>query len=195
MVVSLWYRAPELLVKAIYYDFAIDVWSIGCIFSELIDARVLYIGRSELDQIMTVFADWSLRAKIRNRADFDKRLEEHWPDINGLGRVGQLGGVTSLFVPWVADRLPDLSIGLDGEEYDSHSHLARVGNHQVFRKSVEQENRGLSFGPGDVKANSGKRLLYGLLELNPNLRPSCAVALNNAFLKNKCQPVYLPWCS
>ena len=35
-VVTLWYRAPELLLGSQYYSMAVDVWSIGCIFAEIV---------------------------------------------------------------------------------------------------------------------------------------------------------------
>lgn len=35
-VVTLWYRAPELLLGSKEYSYSIDIWSIGCIFVELI---------------------------------------------------------------------------------------------------------------------------------------------------------------
>jgi cyclin-dependent kinase 2 len=38
--VTLWYRAPELLLYCPYYTTAIDVWSLGCVFAELLMAHV-----------------------------------------------------------------------------------------------------------------------------------------------------------
>jgi len=54
-VVTLWYRAPELLLGQKLYTPAIDVWSLGCIFAELIAKEPLLPGRSELDQIDKIF--------------------------------------------------------------------------------------------------------------------------------------------
>uniref|UniRef100_A0A6B2LAK9 [RNA-polymerase]-subunit kinase n=1 Tax=Arcella intermedia TaxID=1963864 RepID=A0A6B2LAK9_9EUKA len=55
-VVTRWYRAPELLMGARYYGKAIDMWSVGCIFAELM-LRVPYFGGSdELDQLKRIFA-------------------------------------------------------------------------------------------------------------------------------------------
>jgi len=42
VVVTLWYRAPELLLGARHYSPAIDVWSAGCLFAELIRLRPLF---------------------------------------------------------------------------------------------------------------------------------------------------------
>jgi len=54
-VVTLWYRAPELLLGTKTYTTAIDMWSVGCIFAELITKEPLFPGRSELDQLDKVF--------------------------------------------------------------------------------------------------------------------------------------------
>lgn len=35
-VVTLWYRAPELLLEFRNYGFGVDMWSMGCVFCELI---------------------------------------------------------------------------------------------------------------------------------------------------------------
>jgi serine/threonine protein kinase len=54
-VVSLWYRAPELLLGSETYTTAIDVWSIGCVVSELLAHRNLMDGDNELDQLSKIF--------------------------------------------------------------------------------------------------------------------------------------------
>jgi len=41
-VATRWYRAPELLYGARYYTSAIDIWSIGCIFGEMLNASPLF---------------------------------------------------------------------------------------------------------------------------------------------------------
>ena len=53
-VVSLWYRAPELLLKATNYSTAIDVWSGGCIFAEMILMSPLFEGNSEINQLSLI---------------------------------------------------------------------------------------------------------------------------------------------
>lgn len=54
LVVTLWYRAPELLLGAENYDRAIDMWSIGCIFGELLTKVPLLQGKNEVDQLTKV---------------------------------------------------------------------------------------------------------------------------------------------
>lgn len=36
-VVTLWYRAPEILLGSKFYSTAVDIWSIGCIFAEMVE--------------------------------------------------------------------------------------------------------------------------------------------------------------
>mmetsp|Transcript_46969 Transcript_46969/g.117694 ORF Transcript_46969/g.117694 Transcript_46969/m.117694 type:complete len:322 (-) Transcript_46969:4571-5536(-) len=55
-VVTLWYRAPEILLGQVFYKTAVDVWSIGCIFGELILNDVLFPGKTELDQLSKIFS-------------------------------------------------------------------------------------------------------------------------------------------
>jgi cell division cycle 2-like len=54
LVVTLWYRAPELLLGTKEYGTEIDIWSIGCIFGELCLMEPLLQGKSEIDQLAKV---------------------------------------------------------------------------------------------------------------------------------------------
>ncbi|XP_071103977.1 cyclin-dependent kinase 2-like isoform X1 [Haliotis cracherodii] len=54
-VVTLWYRAPEILLGSRFYSTPVDVWSLGCIFAEMITRRALFPGDSEIDQLFRVF--------------------------------------------------------------------------------------------------------------------------------------------
>jgi len=54
-VVTLWYRAPELLLGANRYSTAVDVWSVGCIFAEMATGMPLFPGRSDIDQLFKIF--------------------------------------------------------------------------------------------------------------------------------------------
>ncbi|KIW14771.1 hypothetical protein PV08_07556 [Exophiala spinifera] len=56
LVVTLWYRAPELLLGAEEYDFEIDIWSVGCIFAEFLTREPLFQGNTEVDQLSRIFA-------------------------------------------------------------------------------------------------------------------------------------------
>jgi cyclin-dependent kinase 2 len=53
--VTLWYRAPEILLGQKVYSTAVDIWSIGCIFFEMAHKRPLFYGDSEIGQIFKIF--------------------------------------------------------------------------------------------------------------------------------------------
>nr|AZA07816.1 cyclin-dependent kinase G2L [Vaccinium corymbosum] len=55
LVVTLWYRAPELLLGAKQYSTAIDMWSLGCIMAELLLKAPLFNGKTEFDQLDKIF--------------------------------------------------------------------------------------------------------------------------------------------
>ena len=50
-VVTLWYRAPELLLGSTMHSSAVDMWASGCILGELLAHHPLLPGRSEIQQI------------------------------------------------------------------------------------------------------------------------------------------------
>ncbi|KAM5568148.1 cyclin-dependent kinase G-2 [Rosa sericea] len=55
LVVTLWYRAPELLLGAREYSTAIDMWSLGCIMAELLSKEPLFNGKTEFEQLDKIF--------------------------------------------------------------------------------------------------------------------------------------------
>ncbi|KAL6519977.1 Cyclin-dependent kinase E-1 [Orobanche hederae] len=63
VVVTIWYRAPELLLGARHYTSAVDMWAMGCIFAELLTLKPLFQGQEvkgtpnpfQLDQLDKIF--------------------------------------------------------------------------------------------------------------------------------------------
>ena|SRR5258708_522304 len=66
VVVTIWYRAPELLMGSKHYTKAVDDWAIGCIFAELLSLRPIFKGEEakleakknvpfQKDQVMKIF--------------------------------------------------------------------------------------------------------------------------------------------
>jgi cyclin-dependent kinase 2 len=54
-VITLWYRAPEILLGCQAYSIPVDIWSTGCIFAEMVKKRPLFRGDSEIDQLHKIF--------------------------------------------------------------------------------------------------------------------------------------------
>jgi len=55
-VVTLWYRAPEVLLGSQNYSKPIDIWSIGCVFAEMKTGVPLFPGKNAKDQIRVIFS-------------------------------------------------------------------------------------------------------------------------------------------
>jgi len=78
-VITRWYRPPELLFGARYYSTAVDMWSVGCIFAELMLRTPYLPGESDMDQLKTIF-----------RA-LGTPTEEEWPGHTKLPDYVSLG--------------------------------------------------------------------------------------------------------
>lgn len=55
VVVTLWYRAPEVLLGAPDYGWPVDMWSVGCIMGELLLGTPLFAGRTEVEMLGKIF--------------------------------------------------------------------------------------------------------------------------------------------
>lgn len=71
-VVTLWYRAPEVLLGGRQYSTPVDVWSVGCIFCEMLTSKPLFPGDSEIDQLFRIFRQ------------LGTPTESEWPGVTTL---------------------------------------------------------------------------------------------------------------
>ena len=71
-VVTLWYRAPEILLGAKVYALPVDVWSIGVILAEMVTKRPLLPGDCEVDELFKIFRMLGTPS------------EETWPGVTSL---------------------------------------------------------------------------------------------------------------
>ncbi|KAI8811258.1 kinase-like domain-containing protein [Cladochytrium replicatum] len=55
-VATRWYRAPEIMLSFKAYTKAIDMWSVGCIFAELLGSRPLFKGKDYVDQLNQILS-------------------------------------------------------------------------------------------------------------------------------------------
>jgi len=55
IAVTLWYRAPELLLGIKEYSTPIDIWSVGCIFAEILTLKPFFTGKSEIELLNRIF--------------------------------------------------------------------------------------------------------------------------------------------
>mmetsp|Transcript_24425 Transcript_24425/g.58222 ORF Transcript_24425/g.58222 Transcript_24425/m.58222 type:complete len:301 (+) Transcript_24425:1000-1902(+) len=96
-VVTLWYRAPEILLGAKCYSTPIDIWSVGCILAEMLVGKPIFCGESEIEQLLAIFKilgtpdnkNWPGVQNLRDWHDFPKwfknKLEKNFDQIQSDG--------------------------------------------------------------------------------------------------------------
>ncbi|XP_028841722.1 cyclin-dependent kinase 4 [Denticeps clupeoides] len=87
-VVTLWYRAPEVLLRSIYMS-SVDIWSAGCIFAELYLLRPLFRGFTETQQLKKIFEVIGLPRKEEWPEESPVRYPAEWGG-SSTGAVGQV---------------------------------------------------------------------------------------------------------
>jgi len=116
-VVTLWYRAPEVLLGKKQYALPVDIWSIGCIFAEMVTFSPLFPGDCEIDQIFNIFRilgtpDDSMWNGVENLPDYKstypkwkpKPLTQAVPKITHLDQQG-IDLLSQMLVYDPADRI------------------------------------------------------------------------------------------
>jgi serine/threonine protein kinase len=94
-VVTLWYRAPEILLGDKHYSPSVDIWSLGAIFAEMASKRPLFPGDSEIDELYKIF-------RLLGTPN-----EHTWPGVT------QLPDFTPVFPQWKAQPLSSHCSALD----------------------------------------------------------------------------------
>jgi len=87
VVVTLWYRSPEVLM-GLSYATPVDMWSCGCIFAELFLRKSLFPGQYEMDQLSKIFEvigtpseeEWPEKAAL-SRSNFNEFPAKSWKDL------------------------------------------------------------------------------------------------------------------
>ena len=111
-VVTLWYRAPEILLGARHYSTPVDAWSIGCIFAEMINQAPLFPGDSEIDQLFRIF-------RVLGTPDDDT-----WPSVTTLPDY------KAQFPKWRRKEWRDIAPALDEDGVDLLRRLLRYAPHE-----------------------------------------------------------------
>lgn len=83
VVVTLWYRAPEVLLHRSYHS-GVDLWGCGCIVAELLNNQPLFMGNGEISQLRTIFdtrglppeSDWPSESNISRQSFLPEQRRE-----------------------------------------------------------------------------------------------------------------------
>ncbi|GMR47228.1 hypothetical protein PMAYCL1PPCAC_17423, partial [Pristionchus mayeri] len=110
IVVTLWYRSPELLLGIEKYSTGVDMWSVGCLMAEFITLQPLFNGRSEIEQIKKIFMElgtpservWKGYDSLRGLKEFNpphypsNQLRERFPREDPIGEWIQTSQLVSI---------------------------------------------------------------------------------------------------
>ncbi|NXG65041.1 CDK3 kinase, partial [Hemiprocne comata] len=129
-VVTLWYRAPEILLRCKHYSTAVDIWSIGCIFAEMVTRKVLFPGDCEIDQLFRIFRTLGTPTEVT------------WPGVT------QLPDYKKEFPHWARREMKDIvpNLDQDGRDlleqlllYDPSRRISAKAalDHRCFRRSPQ----------------------------------------------------------
>ncbi|XP_062217017.1 cell division control protein 2 homolog isoform X2 [Phragmites australis] len=122
-VVTLWYRAPEILLGSRQYSTPVDVWSVGCIFAEMVNQKPLFPGDSEIDELFKIF-------RVLGTPN-----EQTWPGVSSLPDF------KSAFPKWQAQDLAAVVPNLEPAGLDLLSKMLRYEPNKriTARQALEHE--------------------------------------------------------
>jgi serine/threonine protein kinase len=106
-VVTLWYRAPEILLGQQRYSTPVDMWSVGCIFAELVTKRPLFPGDCEIDELFRIFRT------------LGTPCDEVWPGVTSLPDY------KTTFGQWKPQDMASIVPGLDALGLDLLSKMLK----------------------------------------------------------------------
>ena len=100
-VITRWYRPPELLMGARFYSGAVDIWSVGMVFAELILRSPFLPGESDYKQLELICdgvglpseAVWPGVSKLEGFMQFDKPGEARRDKNYFMSRFGTAGPI------------------------------------------------------------------------------------------------------
>ena len=156
MVVTLWYRAPELLLATKTYTAAIDMWSVGCIFAELISKEPLLPGRSELDQLDKMF-------KLLGTPN-----EKIWPGLSDLPNAKKLNFSHQPYnslrqkFPYITEACYDLLNSMLTYDPKKRITASQALEHNYFKESPRMKD--IDLMPTWPASHEGKKKKNGSLD-------------------------------
>lgn len=107
--VTLWYRSPDIIMGSVNYGLPCDMWSVGCVFAEMIAGQPLFCGRTDQDQILRMFRF------------FGTPTAHEWPSMHRypntklmLERPGFEREFNSTFDNWIAEHNAVEKVGPEG---------------------------------------------------------------------------------
>nr|BAM13294.1 MAP kinase 5 [Oryza punctata] len=172
-VVTRWYRAPELLLNSTDYSAAIDVWSVGCIFMELINRQPLFPGRDHMHQMRLITevigtpTDDEL-GFIRN--EDARKYMRHLPQYPRRTFASMFPRVQPAALDLIERMLTFNPLQrITVEEALDHPYLERL--HDIADEPICLEPFSFDFEQQALNEDQMKQLIFNeTIEMNPNFR-------------------------
>ncbi|WOL14844.1 hypothetical protein Cni_G23625 [Canna indica] len=170
-VVTRWYRAPELLLNSTDYTAAIDVWSVGCIFMELMNRQPLFPGRDHMHQmrLITELIGTPTDAELGFIRNEDaKRYMRHLPQYPRKSFAGLYPHINPVAIDLIEKMLTfDPTKRVTVEEALAHSYLERL--HDIADEPICMEPFSFDFEQQPLTEEQMKELIYKeALAFNPD---------------------------
>jgi cyclin-dependent kinase 8/11 len=180
VVVTIWYRAPELILGSHHYTPAIDLWAVGCIFAELLSLRPIFKGEeAKMDSKKTVPFQRNQMQKIIDIVGLPTK--DKWPFLATMPEYPQVKAMTPAGL-------------IHHPHHHHHHHSPHRGNHlstsnleKWYYSTITQQggttavHAATSTFPLAALGTEGHKLLAGLLEYDPEKRLTAAQALQHGF--------------
>ncbi|RQM05674.1 hypothetical protein DH86_00004094 [Scytalidium sp. 3C] len=158
VVVTIWYRAPELLLGSRHYTPAIDMWAVGCIFAELLSLRPIFKGEeAKIDSKKTVPFQRNQMQKIVDIMGLPTK--DKWPLLVSMPEYPQLSTLSAS------------AHGKAGNSSLEKWYYSTINSHSGTSNPSSNASLGAE----------GYKLLAGLLEYDPQKRLTAEQALQHPF--------------
>ncbi|KAL5119916.1 cyclin-dependent protein kinase [Pleosporales sp. CAS-2024a] len=168
VVVTIWYRAPELLLGSRHYTPAVDLWAVGCIFAELLSLRPIFKGEeAKMDSKKTVPFQRNQMQKIVEIMGMPSK--ERWPLLTAMPEYPQLSSMAAGNAARYAR--PQSGDGLD----------------RWYHQTLNNNQYPVHPGP-DTPGTEGLALLKQLLEYDPQKRLTAEKALEHRYFTEHGKP-------
>ena len=158
VVVTIWYRAPELLLGSRHYTPAVDLWAVGCIFAELLSLRPIFKGEEAK-------MDGNKKTVPFQRNQMQKIVEvlgmpvkERWPLLASMPEYPQLPSLAA------GNHRVNNPAGIDSWYWSTLN---------TFKYPKDD--------PTKTPGSEGLNLLRGLLEYDPTKRLTAEAALKHNY--------------
>ncbi|XP_069116736.1 MAPK/MAK/MRK overlapping kinase-like isoform X2 [Argopecten irradians] len=129
-----WYRAPECLLTDGYYTYKMDIWSVGCVFFEILSLHPLFPGSNEVDQIAKIHDILGTPdPSVLNKLKKSRGMNFNFPHKKGTG--------VERLLPHVSSEAVDLIYQMCTYDPDERMSAKQAIRHNYFKDLRDADKR------------------------------------------------------